>query len=354
MTKTTTTIIIPAHNEAGCIYDTLASIYNQTRPADKIIVVDDFSNDGTGEVIAQNFPDVLVLRPSKNLGSKALAQNFALFCQHTDGSYVIQTDTIITIDADTTLKEDALEEMLKVFDKRPDLMAGCGTVIPANLDNAFTMGRLGEYLFAFALPKRIQQEYGGSIYIVSGCFGCYRLEQLRERGGWHTTTLAEDMDLTADYHSRGWKVAYIHDAICYPIEPFNLKVYSDQLRRWSAAYFQNISLHWKDYLTKPFGFFLWLSYIDAGLGGIEFILLYPILTYFLGWEQALYLFLLYDLLGIAIPVVYYGAKLKMLKYALASIPFMFFLRILNSYFWYEALIREWILKKHLTVYVKGH
>lgn len=352
-TLTTSTIIIPAHNEAGCILDTLDSIMAQTRPAHNVVVVDDFSSDGTGDLVKMVYPQVIVLRPPKNLGSKALAQNFALFAQ-IGTEYLIDTDVIITIDADTTLKDDALEQMLKVFDRRPELMAGCGTVIPANLDNIYTLGRLGEYLFAFALPKRIQQEFGGSIYIVSGCFGCYRTEQLRERGGWHITTLAEDMDLTADYHARGWKVAYIHDAICYPIEPYNFETYKNQLRRWSAAYFQNISLHWKDYTSKPFGFFLWISYLDAGVGGIEFYFFYPLLAYFLGWQQALFLFLIYDLLGIALPILYYGAKLKMFGQALASIPFVFYLRLLNIFFWFEALINEWVLKKHLTTYIKGH
>lgn len=346
---TTCSIIIPAHNEACCILATLDSIYSQTRQPDQVIVVDDFSTDGTGQLVREHFPRAIVIRPLGNLGSKAKAQNYALFKDD-----LITGDCVITIDADTTLKSDALEKMLEKFDEDPSLMAACGTVIPANLDNVYTLGRLGEYLFAFALPKAIQQAYGGSIYIVSGCFGCYRTEQLRERGGWHTTTMAEDMDLTADYHKRNWKVAYIQEAVCYPIEPYNFKTYRDQLRRWSAAYFQNISLHWKDYFSRPFGFFLWLSFFDAGVGGIEFYFFYPLLAYLVGWQQALWLFLIYDVLGITIPILWFGTKMKMTGQALASIPFVFYLRVLNVYFWFEAMWREWILKKHLNVYIKGH
>lgn len=352
---TTAAILIPAHNEAGCILDTLKSILTQSRKPELVVVVDDFSSDGTGRLIRKNFPEVVVLRPPQNLGSKAKAQNFGLFYRNPDGKrkYIIRTDVVITIDADTTLKHDALERMLEEFDMKPDLKAACGTVIPANPDNPFTLGRLGEYLFAFCLPKRIQQAYGGNIYIVSGCFGCYRTKELRARGGWHTTTMAEDMDLTADYQAKGWRVSYVHDAICYPIEPFNWKTYKDQMQRWSAAFFQNISLHWKDYGTNPFGFFVAVSYLDAGLGGLEFLFL-PILAFLIGWQKVLFGFILWDFFAICVPILYMGWELGMTKKALASIPFVFFLRLLNIYFWFEAMWKEWICRKHMTVYVKGH
>ncbi len=350
--RTTITVLIPAHNEAGCILNTIASIWAQTRPPDQIVVVDDFSDDGTGALVKKRFPRVIVLRPLRNLGSKAKAQNHALFCAYRE-QYLITTDCIITIDADTTLKRDALSQMLREFDRDPELMAACGTVIPANLDNAYTLGRLGEYLFAFCLPKRLQQLCGGSIYIVSGCFGCYRTAPLRERGGWHTTTMAEDMDLTANYQVRGWKVAYIREAICYPIEPFNFPTYKNQMQRWSAAFFQNISLHWRDYMKRPFGFFVLVSYLDAGLGGIEFLVL-PILALIIGWQRVAVGFLIGDVLCIAVMVLWMGRQLKMTKMALTSIPFIFFLRGFNIYFWFEALWNEWILGKHLTQYKKGH
>jgi len=352
MKKTTVTILIPAHDEAECIIDTLSSILSQTRKPDLVVVVDDFSKDGTGDLIAENFHQVVILRPEANLGSKAKAQNFGLMYK-LGREYLISTDVVITIDADTTLRANALAAMVAEFDRDLDLQAACGTVIPANPDNPYTLGRLGEYLFAFALPKQIQQLYGGKIYIVSGCFGCYRTDKLRGRGGWHTTTMAEDMDLTADYQARGWKVAYIKDAICYPIEPFNWHTYKSQMRRWSSAFFQNISLHWRDYISHEFGFFLWVSYLDAGVGGIIFLLL-PVFALILGWEKIFWGFLIGDVLGVTIPVLWMGYKLGITKLAISTIPYVFFLRLLNIYFWFEAMVKEWIMHTHLNVYVKGH
>jgi glycosyltransferase involved in cell wall biosynthesis len=54
--------IVPVYNRAGTIGRALDSIAAQTRPADEVIVVDDGSTDGLGEVVARDYPDVTVIR----------------------------------------------------------------------------------------------------------------------------------------------------------------------------------------------------------------------------------------------------------------------------------------------------
>src|SRR5690242_14003922 len=70
------TVIVPAYNEAASLADTIDSLLNQTLPPSEIIVVDDCSTDGTGDV-ARDL-GVTVVRPPKNTGSKAGAQTYAL------------------------------------------------------------------------------------------------------------------------------------------------------------------------------------------------------------------------------------------------------------------------------------
>lgn len=347
------TIIIPAYNEIEVVGKTLRSLRHQTVPPDMIVVTDDFSDDGTENYIKTVFPEVIVIRPSENLGSKAKAQNFALFHKLSDDTYLIQSPMVVTVDADTSIDPTGLEKISRPLKEDKRIKASCGTVIPANLDNPYTLGRLGEYLFAFAFPKQIQQYCGGNIHIVSGCFGCYETETLRKRGGWHTTTLAEDMDLTADYHKMGHKVAFVQSAVCRPVEPFNWKTYKAQLERWSAAFFQNVSLHWKTYGTRWVGIFVLVAYLDAGVGGVLYLLT-PLWMWLLGLRNWIFWFLIGDALVISIPVLYMGRKLGMTKLALKSIPFIFYLRILNIYFWFRAMWLEWIRGKHLTAYIKGH
>jgi len=70
------TVIIPAYNEAASVADTIKSLQAQTTPPAAIIVVDDCSTDGTGNVARAL--GAVVVRPRTNTGSKAGAQNFGL------------------------------------------------------------------------------------------------------------------------------------------------------------------------------------------------------------------------------------------------------------------------------------
>jgi biofilm PGA synthesis N-glycosyltransferase PgaC len=63
------TVIIPAFNEAATLADTVRSLRAQTVRPSEIIVVDDCSTDGTGEVARRL--GATVIRPPRNTGSKA-------------------------------------------------------------------------------------------------------------------------------------------------------------------------------------------------------------------------------------------------------------------------------------------
>jgi cellulose synthase/poly-beta-1,6-N-acetylglucosamine synthase-like glycosyltransferase len=98
-------VIVPAFNEAESLRDTVASLVEQTVPPSRVLVVDDCSTDGTGEVAASLA--VEVLRPPENTGSKAGAQTFALTS--------VRTRYTMAIDADTVLAPDAIELLAPVF-----------------------------------------------------------------------------------------------------------------------------------------------------------------------------------------------------------------------------------------------
>ncbi|HSX47327.1 MAG TPA: glycosyltransferase family 2 protein, partial [Patescibacteria group bacterium] len=156
------TVIIPAYNEADCIGDTITSVLNQTVKPKEVIVVDDFSDDGTGE-IAKSY-GVKVIRPSSNTGSKAGAQNFAL--------KFVKTKLAMITDADTTLDKDAVKELVPAF-RDEKVAAACGFVLPKYVNSIWERGRYIEYLFSFSYYKQIQDFYGKPL-ISSGCLSMYR------------------------------------------------------------------------------------------------------------------------------------------------------------------------------------
>src|SRR5207237_7225954 len=129
-----------------------------TLPVAEIIVVDDCSTDGTGEV-ARRY-GVTVLCPPVNTGSKAGAQNFAL--AH------VETEFTLALDADTVLAPDAIELLLQGLTE-PSIAAACGFVLPRYVSTIWERGRYVEYLFAFGFLKPIQDYYDTRL-IASGCF----------------------------------------------------------------------------------------------------------------------------------------------------------------------------------------
>jgi cellulose synthase/poly-beta-1,6-N-acetylglucosamine synthase-like glycosyltransferase len=335
-------VIVPAYNEANSIADTICSLQAQSlRPA-QIIVVDDCSTDGTGDVARAL--GVTVLRPPQNTGSKAGAQNFAL--THVDASWVM------AIDADTVLAPDAIEKLAAAFDDAT-VVAACGFVLPRHVRTVWERGRYIEYLFAFTFHKQVQDYYRRPL-ISSGCFSMYRTSVLKECGGWSTRTLAEDMDLTWTFFEAGHHVKFVPEAICYPIEPHNFDFMSKQLRRWSHGFIQNLRLHWRNVLTVPFlRSAVAVSVWDAAIASIVFLFLLPILAIVL---KAPWLLLGYaiDAPAILIPVLVGAASRREIPQALASFPAFFLLRMVNAIFFLRALWYELIVRRSLRTYEKGH
>ena len=342
--KTTSglTVIVPAYNEAKSITDTIRSLQQQTIPAEEIIVVDDFSSDGTGD-IARSL-GVTVIRPPKNTGSKAGAQTFAL--------QYIQTEFTMAIDADTTLAPDAIEKLLAAFGDTK-VAAACGFVIPRHVQTLWERGRYIEYLFAFTFFKPIQDYYEKPL-ISSGCFSVYRTDVLKQNGGWSMRTLAEDMDLTWSFYQARWRVRFIPEALCYPIEPHNFTFMRKQLKRWSHGFIQNVMLHWRGilrikYLRSMITVALW----DAIIASIVYLILLPVLAIVLK-SPLLLLGYVIDIPAVLVPTLLTAIHRKEVCRLLGSIPAFFVLRTVNSIFILEAIFTELILRKSFCVYEKGH
>ena len=335
-------VIVPAFNEASTLAATLVSLQAQTLAPAAIVVVDDCSDDGTGEV-ARGM-GATVVRPPANTGSKAGAQTFGL--------QFVTTPLVVAVDADTTLAPEALEQLVQAFEP-PDVAAACGFVIPRHVASVWERGRYIEYLFAFSFYKQVQDYYGRPL-IASGCFAMYRTDVLRACGGWSTRTLAEDMDLTWTFYQMGQAVRFVPEAVCYPIEPHAYRHLRAQLRRWSHGFVQNVRLHWRGLLDVPYlrsavAVTLW----DASVASVAFLLLLPLLAVLLAnpWPLAGYLI---DAPAVMVPVLIAARRRRETRIALASLPAFFLLRTVNAWFFVRALWRELVLRQPLLVYEKGH
>ena len=223
------TAIVPAWNESESIAETIRSLQLQSYPLAEIIVIDDCSTDGTGE-IARSM-GVTVLRTTQNL-KKAGAQNLGI--EH------VKTELFVTIDADTALAPDALYEAMRFFND-PQAEVVCGTVIPQKITTFWEYGRLVDYLYAQAIMKPAQ-DHNGLVMVASGCFSIFKTATVRGYGGLDRRTIAEDMDLTWTIHEDSGRVYFANKAICYPVEPPTFEKYYHQMDRWYRGFMQNLKV----------------------------------------------------------------------------------------------------------------
>jgi len=83
----------------------------------RVIVVDNDSRDGTVEMVASNFPDVLLIAADQNLGF-SLGNNRAI--RGGDSDYVL------ALNPDTRVTEGALDRLVELMDAHPEIgICGC-------------------------------------------------------------------------------------------------------------------------------------------------------------------------------------------------------------------------------------
>jgi glycosyltransferase involved in cell wall biosynthesis len=107
------TVVVPCHNAAPFIAETIRSVLGQTRRVDEILIVDDGSSDGSGEIAESSGEPVRVIR-QPNLGECAARNR---------GVQEARGDIIAFLDADDLWHPEKIERQLARFDAHPEVGA---------------------------------------------------------------------------------------------------------------------------------------------------------------------------------------------------------------------------------------
>jgi glycosyltransferase involved in cell wall biosynthesis len=106
-------VVIPCHNGAQFLRETLTSVLAQTRPPSEVIVVDDGSTDGSGDVARSFGPPVAVITQA----------NSGLGPTRNRGIQAVSGDVIALVDADDLWHPEKLERQLSYLERNPDVGA---------------------------------------------------------------------------------------------------------------------------------------------------------------------------------------------------------------------------------------
>jgi len=113
-------IIIPVHNRQYLTRSCLYSLKNQTFQKFKVIIVDDGSTDGTGKMVMDEFPEVILLKGNGNLwwaGATNIGVEYIL-------KHAKDDDCVITLNDDTIVHPDYIQTLVSSATKYPRSLIG--------------------------------------------------------------------------------------------------------------------------------------------------------------------------------------------------------------------------------------
>jgi cellulose synthase/poly-beta-1,6-N-acetylglucosamine synthase-like glycosyltransferase/spore germination protein YaaH/peptidoglycan/xylan/chitin deacetylase (PgdA/CDA1 family) len=231
-------VLIPAYNEEKVIERTIGAALNSNYPNLRVIVIDDGSQDRTLQVAREAFAaevaagKVLIL--GKPNSGKAEALNYGI--EHIGGAEIF-----VGIDADTIIASDAISRLVPHF-VNPKVGAMAGNAKVGNRVNLWTRWQALEYITSQNFERRALDVLG-AVSVVPGAIGAWRVSAVKEAGGYHTDTVAEDADLTMALLRLGYRVEYEDMALAYTEAPTNANGLMRQRFRWSFGILQAVFKH---------------------------------------------------------------------------------------------------------------
>jgi poly-beta-1,6 N-acetyl-D-glucosamine synthase len=258
-------IVIAAYNEGKVIAHTISSLLQGRHRAYEIIIVDDGSTDNTSDEVKNHFgedPRVRLFR--QNNGGKSSALNHGIqYANH---------DILVCLDADTQFDPDAVTHLAKHF-ADPTVGAVAGNIKVGNRRSILTHWQSMEYITNISIGRRAYA-YLNAILVVAGAAGAWRRSAVEQAGGYHSDSLAEDMDLTWRVRRLEWRVVNEPQAVGYTEAPEDLRGLYKQRFRWSYGALQCLWKHRGAFFKH--GFFGWLGVPSVLIFGSLFELLSPL------------------------------------------------------------------------------
>jgi glycosyltransferase involved in cell wall biosynthesis len=162
-------VCIPTYNRKDYLIETLESVFAQSYRDFEIVIVDDGSTDGTGEIIEKiAFPVDVRYHWQQNAGDAAARNSLIGLAR---GEY------ISFIDSDDMLMPDALERMVLAIESEPEDLIVYGAYIGIDENGTVTKkdkrklysGKVTEYLFqdifihscGSLFPRKALDDHGG-------------------------------------------------------------------------------------------------------------------------------------------------------------------------------------------------
>lgn len=257
-------VIIVNHNTVDLLRDSLTSLRTEGEVLElQVIVVDNGSGDGSPEMVAEQFPNVTLIRNRSNEGfAKPNNQGLKI----AEGRYVM------LLNSDTIVKPQSLKKLVAFMDRHPDAGA-CGPRL-LNPD-----GTLQRSCRSFPSLWRHFCDMSGLENLLPGIFGNFETRFAHDRDAEVDQPMGAALLVRADvvrqvgtldeqfkiYYNEvdwcrritkaGWKIFFVYDA-----EIIHYGGKTTEMTNRSLQQFDEMSRNTMSYYEKHFGRMGVLSY----------------------------------------------------------------------------------------------
>jgi len=234
-------ILIPCYNEQKNIRKCLNAVYSSNYDKNKfeVIVIDDGSVDNTGKILKRYKKKNFSVIKSKHIG-KAPALNL--------GVKKAKYGFIITLDADTFVEKNAIKRLIAPF-KNKNIGATNGSSVVRNSETILTDFQKIEYHSNNLIRKSFSDLFNTGIWFF-GAFAAYRKTVLKKINYFKTHTMTEDMDISLEIYSSGYKIQNVYNAIGSTFVQSSLDGFIKQRTRWWYGVLQSLKKHKKLFKIK--------------------------------------------------------------------------------------------------------
>jgi cellulose synthase/poly-beta-1,6-N-acetylglucosamine synthase-like glycosyltransferase len=219
----------------------------------KVVVVNDGSKDDTRKIVEKFMESnsIVSIFNKKNSG-KADSLNQAL--------NRVDTELFAVVDADSHPTPDSVKKMVGYFEDLK-IAAVTSRVLVQNKKNFIEKFQAIDYAI-IAWGRKIL-DYVDSVYVTNGPLSIYRTEYVIKVGGFDVKNLTEDIELTWNLLSKGYRTKMSYSAKVYTVVPDNLKQWINQRIRWNLGGLQTIYKYRRNAFRGEnlFGYFV-ITYVS--------------------------------------------------------------------------------------------
>lgn len=227
-------ILIPAHNEAVVIHNTLQAMIHLDYPKDclEVIVINDNSSDATGEIarhIAKKHSFIKVVDTVAPYAGKGKSSALNFGYQHANGKY------IVVYDADNTPERKAVYHLVMGLENDEQAGAVVGKFRVINAKKSLLTRFINIETITFQWMAQAGRWFWFNMTTIPGTNFAIRRSIIDELGGWDVDALAEDTELTIRVYNLGYHIRFFPAAITWEQEPETWKVWWRQRTRWARG-----------------------------------------------------------------------------------------------------------------------